>query len=110
TDTHPTAEWVYSRVRREIPNISLGTVYRNLNQLADGNMIQRIYDDGHVRYDGHTDRHDHYRCIRCDRIFDLEINLGELPSAILEDSRFKVTGYSVEVTGVCNECHLTEEE
>ncbi|UCH10439.1 MAG: transcriptional repressor [Fidelibacterota bacterium] len=110
TDSHPTAEWIFSRVRREIPNISLGTVYRNLNQLADGHLIQRIFDDGHLRFDANLHRHDHFRCIHCQRILDLEVELVGLDEAISDDDRFNATGYSLEVTGVCNECqHETEE-
>ncbi|MFB0517389.1 MAG: Fur family transcriptional regulator [Candidatus Neomarinimicrobiota bacterium] len=110
TDRHPTAEWIFDQVRREIPNISLGTVYRNLNQLADGNLLRRIFDNGFVRYDGNPVRHDHFRCVRCHRIFDIHVPLEGIAEAITKDGKFKVTGYSLEVTGECPECQLETNE
>ena len=109
-NTHPTAEWIFHHVRQQIPTISLGTVYRNLNQLADGNLIRRIYDSGHVRYDGNPARHVHFRCVRCHRIFNIQAPLDGLSEAICGDSRFRVTGYSLEVTGECPDCQMESKE
>lgn len=110
TDTHPTAEWIFGQARREIPNLSLGTVYRNLNQLADESLIQRIYDNDHLRFDGNLDRHAHFRCVSCQRIFDLQIALDGVDEAISKGVTFKVTGYYLEVTGKCDECQHAEKE
>ena len=110
TESHPTAEWIFDRVRRAIPNISLGTVYRNLNQLADGQVIQRIYDDGFVRYDGNMTRHDHFRCGQCQKIFDIEIPLEGIDEFIARDARFKANDYSVEIIGECYDCQCKEKE
>ena len=110
TERHPTAEWIFEQVRQTVPNISLGTVYRNLNQLADGHLIQRIYDDGFVRYDGNMDRHDHFRCARCQRIFDIHIPLEGIDEIISRDERFSTADYSVEIIGICNDCRQTNEE
>jgi Fe2+ or Zn2+ uptake regulation protein len=73
TDSHPTAEWVYERARRKIPNLSLGTVYRNLNLLAEENTIQRVMTaDGVVRYDHRLDAHAHFICTETGRVMDVE--------------------------------------
>lgn len=110
TESHPTVEWIYGQVRQDIPNISLGTVYRNLNQLADGGSIQRIYDNGHVRYDGNMDRHDHIRCIHCQRIFDVHLPLEEITKSIPQDYGFNVTGYALDIQGECHECQSNRTE
>ncbi|MFC1619043.1 Fur family transcriptional regulator [Candidatus Neomarinimicrobiota bacterium] len=110
TESHPTAEWIFKNVRRMVPNISLGTVYRNLNQLADGNLIQRIYDDGFVRYDGNMTRHDHFRCGQCQKIFDIDIPLEGVEEFIARDERFNANDYSIEIIGECTECQLKNEE
>ena len=110
TDAHPTAEWIFTRVRAEIPNISLGTVYRNLNQLAAAGIIQRIHDDRHARYDGNMDRHDHFRCVRCHRIYDVHIQVKGVAESAKRDYQFEVTGYSLGVTGVCLQCQAITKE
>lgn len=110
TERHPTAEWIFEQVRQTVPNISLGTVYRNLNQLADGHLIQRIYDDGFVRYDGNMGRHDHFRCGRCQKIFDIDIPLEGIDEFIARDHRFRANDYSVEIIGECKDCQHTSEE
>ncbi|MGN0568193.1 MAG: transcriptional repressor [Acutalibacteraceae bacterium] len=69
---HPTADTIYSRVRQEIPNISLGTVYRNLKSLADiGELDTMETLDKSIHYDGNTTPHRHFICRKCSRIIDL---------------------------------------
>ncbi len=116
TDTHPTAEWIFAQVQREISNVSLGTVYRNLNQLADHGLIKRIFDNGHIRYDGTTERHDHFRCEKCGRIYDVHVPLKGIVDQLSPAPGFQVTDYSLEITGTCSDCsqikgtrrHVTE--
>ena len=110
TASHPTAEWIFDQVRHDIPNISLGTVYRNLNQLADGNLILRIYDNGCVRYDGNLVRHDHFRCLHCLRIVDIQVPLDGVEETITDNPPFKITGYSLELTGECPDCQADHKE
>ncbi len=110
TDTHPTAWWIFHRVMEEIPNISLGTVYRNLNQLAEADMLQRIFVNHLVRYDGNVAPHDHFRCTRCQRIFDFHVPVEGIAEAVPNDHGFKVTGYSLEITGECYECQMENKE
>ena len=60
TKSHPTAEWVYDAVRREMPRVSLGTVYRNLQVLAEEGKIRSFERGGRIRYDGDLALHDHF--------------------------------------------------
>ena len=72
---HPTADVVYMNVRKSFPNISLGTVYRNLNLLADiGEIVKIPTPDGGDRFDGRTDSHYHVVCSNCGNVFDLELD------------------------------------
>ncbi len=90
TDLHPTADWIYEHVREIIPNISLGTVYRNLNLLVDEHKINRlVMDDGVVRYDGNLREHHHFICTKTGKIIDIEQPLSE---NLLEEFR-KKTGW-----------------
>ena len=106
TMEHPTAEWVYRRARRRIPRISLGTVYRNLKQLADAGLIREIQAGGQaLRFDGNTGPHHHVRCVGCGRVNDLAVPLDtrrEQEAARALD--FQVLGHHVEVQGLCPEC------
>ncbi len=105
TGTHPTADWVYEQVRKTLPHISLGTVYRNLNLLADEGLIQRvILDDGVVRFDGNTNDHHHFICTKTGKIYDVILPLGDelLAKFNAEMSKphgFKATHFKIEFYG-----------
>lgn len=72
---HPTAEAVYTSVRKDYPNISLGTVYRNLSILVDiGHVIKVPCEDGSVHFDGRVSPHYHFQCTCCKKIYDIEIS------------------------------------
>lgn len=72
TKSHPSADWIYDKVRNSIPNISLGTVYRNLNVLSDNEEILKL-DIGcdQSRYDGNPKPHDHFVCRTCQSVYDV---------------------------------------
>ena len=106
TDTHPTAEEVFFGVRGEVPAISLATVYKNLETLVGcGMAIKLTYSDGSSRYDGRTDPHHHARCNLCGKVRDVP---GNIPAAVVADPKacpgFHVTGYRLELTGLCANC------
>jgi Fur family peroxide stress response transcriptional regulator len=71
---HPTAETVYLGIRKEFPNISLGTVYRNLSLLADLGEITKLTTDGPDRFDGNTTPHYHFFCEKCGKVLDLNMD------------------------------------
>ncbi len=106
TDTHPTAEEVFHGVREQLPAISLATVYKNLETLVGcGMAIKLSYSDGSSRYDGRTDPHHHARCNRCGSVMDVP---GTLPTEMVTARDvcpdFHVTGYRLELTGLCASC------
>jgi Fur family peroxide stress response transcriptional regulator len=107
TDVHPSADEVFSSVRRELPGISLATVYKSLETLVGcGLAVKLTYSDGSARYDGRTDPHHHARCLACGRVMDIA---GSLPDHDLDELRahadgFHVTGYRLELSGYCGSC------
>jgi Fe2+ or Zn2+ uptake regulation protein len=107
TDVHPTADEVYSAVRRSLPGISLATVYKSLETLVGcGLAVKLTYADNSARYDGRTDPHHHARCVVCDSVVDIA---GEIPDAEVEAIRkrasgFTVIGYRLEFSGYCSSC------
>jgi Fur family transcriptional regulator, ferric uptake regulator len=106
TMDHPTAEWVYRRARRRLPRISLGTVYRNLKQLAEAGLIREIQAGGQaLRFDGNTGPHHHVRCVGCGRVSDLAVPLDtRREQAAARALDFQVLGHHVEVQGLCPQC------
>ena len=104
--THPSADEVYERVRKRLPNISLGTVYRNLEILCESGMITKLELAGtRKRFDGSTENHYHVRCTVCDRVDDLPLN----PIPFIDESVGALVGYEIlshrlEFVGVCPRC------
>ena len=106
TMDHPTAEWVYRQARRSLPRISLGTVYRNLKQLAEAGFIREIQAGGQaLRFDANTGPHHHVRCVGCGRVNDLVVPLDtRREQAAARAMDFHVLGHHVEVQGLCPAC------
>ena len=106
TTSHPTADWIYEEVKKEIPNISLGTVYRNLNVLAEHGKIRVLdYGSNHSRYDGTPEQHYHFKCEKCGGVFDLDIDLGlDLNEKINRETEFKANSHRLEFSGICPNC------
>ena len=104
--SHPTAVELYEMVRRRLPKISLGTVYRNLDLLAEMGTIRKVSLGGaEARFDGDTDRHEHIRCIRCGRLDDVAGVAVELPDGETDKmGGYTVIGHRLEFVGVCPEC------
>ena len=79
TGEHPTADTVYMHVKKDFPNISLGTVYRNLNLLTDiGEAIKISTPDGGDRFDGRVEPHNHFLCTKCGRLLDLDLDMHSI--------------------------------
>lgn len=106
SQVHPTAERIYEEVREEIPSLSLGTVYRNLNLLTDeGKIREVILDDNIKRYDGNLDDHYHCICNSCGRIYDVSLDAGPLLDELANQiENFKVESHEIEFHGTCDEC------
>ena len=103
--THPTADELYARVRKRLPRISLGTVYRNLEQFVRDGTIRRIDDGAQRRFDGDVHDHYHVRCVRCGRVGDVEIaRIKEVEREAQRVSGYRITGHRVVFTGLCPAC------
>ncbi|MDR0816686.1 MAG: transcriptional repressor [Desulfovibrio sp.] len=107
TRSHPTADELYGIVRNRLSRISLGTVYRNLDFLADVGEIVRLSSAGHtMRFDGDISRHQHVRCVHCGRIADI---VHPLPAPSVDGIQ-EVEGFAsilasrIEFDGVCQPC------
>jgi Fur family transcriptional regulator, ferric uptake regulator len=105
-DSHPTAIELYDLVRRRLPNLSLGTVYRNLDLLARSGTIHKLeWSSGEARFDGNMRRHDHLRCQGCGRLEDIEGVPLELPPVVGNDFRgYVILGHRLEFVGMCPQC------
>jgi Fur family ferric uptake transcriptional regulator len=104
--THPTAAELYQLTRRRLPKISLGTVYRNLELLAQMGVIRKLEIGGsEARYDGMLERHYHVRCVACGRVEDAR----DLPAQPVYDEIDTLSGYQIldhrlEFVGICPTC------
>jgi len=112
TKSHPTADEVYQEVRKRIPNISLGTVYRNLEILSGCGLIKKIETAGYQkRFDGNTEPHHHVRCINCGRIGDIYCKPTiPLKEVVDKACGFEIFDYWLEFIGLCPECRKKKEE
>ncbi|MFO7818606.1 MAG: transcriptional repressor [Halanaerobacter sp.] len=106
TDCHPTADWIYEEVKEEIPNISLGTVYRNLNVLEEmGKIMELNYGSDHSRFDGIPENHYHFRCVECGKVRDLDLDVKvELEEKAEGEIDGEVNFHRTEFFGYCDEC------
>ena len=103
--THPTAETVFKEVVKEIPTITLATVYRNLNLLADHGQVLRLEINGEYRYDGDVCFHQHYLCKRCGKMndcFQEEISKFALQKFKKQD--FQPECVTIIFRGICKDC------
>lgn len=103
---HPTAEDLYISIKKDIPNLSLGTVYRNLNLLHSEGEIVKISSDGADRFDGNIIPHCHFVCRKCGKMKDIPLPEDAFP--ITYDTIKSVDGtverYSLTLFGLCGEC------
>ena len=106
TSDHPTADSVYLHVKEEFPRISLGTVYRNLNLLADiGEIIKITTPNGGDRFDGNTEPHYHVLCTECGEIQDLKMDvLNSVNQAADENYCGKIKSHTTLFYGICENC------
>lgn len=102
---HPTAEEIYHIVRKSNPEISLGTVYRNLNQLAEaGEIIKLSMADGPDRYDGTLKPHQHACCVHCGKIVDFDFDMRDMENAVFQKSGIRPGSCTINVRGLCCQC------
>ena len=105
TDAHPSAAAVYGRVRRQLPRVSLATVYRNLRMLAAEGFIRERADSAGLRFDGNLAPHDHFTCVVCGRVFDVPSARRRAARALRSATAgFEVFDHRIEFYGRCRAC------
>ena len=109
--SHPTAAELYEITRRRLPKISLGTVYRNLELLAQMGRIRKLEIGGsEARFDGDVAEHYHVRCVHCGRVDDAHDMPAEpLIHEIKNLGDYEILGYNLEFVGICPACRSKSE-
>ncbi|MEK7871710.1 MAG: transcriptional repressor [Nitrospirota bacterium] len=106
--SHPSAETIYADVRKRLPHISLGTVYRNLRQLKETGDISELQCSGeYSRFDSNLSRHYHVTCSICGRILDIDIDpasLKEMEEEVGKKTGFDISSHCVGFHGICKDC------
>ena len=108
--SHPTADEIYERVRKRLPRVSMGTVYRNLDILTSCGLISRSKPGlPQMRFDGNTQDHYHMTCTGCGKIEDAPIESHDAPLESLESAlghltKYGIFGHRLEFFGLCGEC------
>ncbi len=113
TAQHPTAEEIFRALKPQYPDLSLATVYRNLNRFCETGQAASLGSiDGYERFDGETAPHAHLICSRCGRVVDIWQGLPDsgVLEAISGESGCRVEAASVIFTGLCPECNTREME
>jgi Fe2+ or Zn2+ uptake regulation protein len=106
TGTHPTASWIYDQLKDEFPDLSMGTVYRNLNILVEQGFVRKIdFGSTFDRYDANTEPHYHFICERCSSITDLALPIdNSLHEKVESSTNMKVNRHRIEFYGLCEKC------
>lgn len=106
TEAHPTAAWLHARMLREFPQLSLGTVYRNLEVLVGEGAIDEVpVPGGPSRYDSKTAAHHHFTCEKCGRIDDLELSLSQdLRQRVRRKYKLAPRRFRIDFYGLCRAC------
>ena len=107
TDCHPSAEWIYQTLKPSHPDLSLGTVYRNLVFFQKQGVIRSVgVVNGQERFDGFTHPHSHFVCSRCSAVIDLQglALSNDLDRAVSEQYQFAVDRHELTFFGICQQC------
>lgn len=105
TKTHPTVQWIYDKVKAEIPNISLGTVYRNLTGLVESGDIMEIdVGDGFQHFDANTQTHMHFHCTSCGEIIDCDLPENNLKDYVEKTLECSIVSEKPVFYGICKKC------
>lgn len=101
TDIHPNADWIFKHVKKKIPKISLGTVYRNLKLLVDSGKILAIHTGTTIRYDGNIKNHIHLKCTECGNLIDVDTPDINVLEDLYKNYEFEINGIELTILGKC---------
>ena len=106
TDTHPTASWIYDELKKEFTNLSMGTVYRNINILIDQSLVNKIEAGSSFdRFDANVSTHYHFICRECNSIVDLPMKTDEnLNAEVRRLTNYQAERHRLDFYGVCPSC------
>ena len=106
SDIHPTANWIYDRLKAEKPNLSLGTVYRNLGILVEQGLVDKIdFGSTFDRYELKKKDHYHFVCEKCGAVIDLDMPIkNDLNTEVERIAGFKTNKHRIEFFGICDSC------
>ena len=103
--SHPTADQIYERVRKDVPHISLGTVYRNLQKLAADGKLQILTIDRTQHFDPLLEKHPHFICESCGKVYDVTLDRSDEAAPVLSpETGFTVTSHQLSLYGTCEMC------
>ncbi len=103
---HPTADELYINLKEELPNLSLGTLYRNLAMLSENGTILKFHCGTADRFDGNNNLHYHLICEKCNRLYDLDHSpLTELDSMFAAGYKGKINSHLLVFYGLCESCN-----
>ena len=106
TDTHPTVDWIYEKLKKEFPKLSLGTVYRNLSVLIEQGLVKKIHSGSTFdRFEANVAPHYHLICETCGSIQDFEMHsYSDLNERANQLTEFLVKHHRIEFFGICAKC------
>ncbi len=110
--SHPTADELYRLVRKKLPSISLGTVYRNLEILSDCGIIKKLELAGtSKRFDAIVSNHYHVRCEECGAVADIQLEpMVAIEKAARKLSDYEIVSHRLEFTGICSQCRQNRDK
>ena len=106
TKSHPSADWIYERLKKDFKHLSMGTVYRNLGILIDQGFVRKIdFGSTFDRFDANVSRHYHFVCEKCGAISDVEMPFDDtLNRKAGRAGNFEVRNHRIEFFGICEKC------
>jgi Fur family transcriptional regulator, ferric uptake regulator len=110
--SHPTANEVYDMVRKRLPRIGLGTVYRNLELMSETGLILKLEVGGtQKRFDAVVTPHYHVRCIYCGKVNDVDMPVQQsINESAAQSSHYLILSHHIEFTGLCDQCANAQPE
>jgi len=106
TEKHPTADWLYQELKKEFNDLSMGTVYRNLNILIEQGKVKKIESGSTFdRFEANITPHYHFMCEKCGAVIDLDVPVdNDLHEKIYRETGYKPIRHETDFFGICPKC------